>query len=258
MLLKDTFNEGSIWDRGDSNPRECGKVQVRTPRLLLTSGMATARPVSSFMAAAAGGAPPAPAPLTVSKTDMALANLRARALDLHARLLELRDSISMLRDGVGPARNAPWAAFLAKYETLAKLFSQLTEELDRAVVEVGFQNYILQPRAVAEDPDLIPNMLRTKLEPEVERDVMDLQAEYARDAGGDAAAESGPAAEAAAEALEMRVSMFNAFVSGAVERFDDARDRILNEPRPVEAELPRITPAAHALLQSLNSGAALP
>jgi hypothetical protein len=206
---------------------------------------------------AATGAAPGSASLTVSKTDTALATLRARALDLHARLLELRDAVSMLRDGVGPARNAPWAAFLAKYETLAKLFTQLTEELDRAVVEVGFQNYLLQPRTVAEDPDLIPNMLRTRLDPDVEKDVMTLQTEYARETEKEGG-EGGGAVEAAADALEKRIAMFNAFLAGAVERFDDARVRILNEPRPAEPELPPISPAAQALLASLNTGAPLP
>jgi hypothetical protein len=229
---------------------------------------------AAMLAASGGGTVAAAAAQPAQEAASVLANLRARTLDLHARLLELRDAVAMLRDGVGPARNAPWSVFLAKYETLAKLFFQLTEELDRAVVDVGFQNFLVLPRGVAEDADLVPNMLRTRLEPDVEKDMLALQAEYVSDAAGaegaDVAAaesaESAAAAEsaesaaesAAAAVLEKRIAAFNAFVGGAVDRFDDARERLLREPRPAERPLPAATPRAQELLTALTTGAALP
>lgn len=60
------------------------------------------------------------------------------------------------------------------------------------------------------------------------------------------------------EALQKRAAMFDAFVAGALDRFDDARERILTTPLPQAPALPRITPAAHALLQALSTGASLP
>lgn len=198
--------------------------------------------------------------MAVPKTENALANLRARALDLQARLLELSDAVAMLRDGVGAFRNAPWSAFLAKYETLAKLFMQLTEELDRAVINAGFQSYILRPRAAAEDPDLVPNMLRTRLEPEVEADLMELQAEYEREAAGalDVGAGSLGTVEGerkAAEVLKRRVEQFNFFIEGALERYDDARDIDLSDPRPPEPPAPTAPPKGQGLLNALMTGA---
>jgi hypothetical protein len=220
---------------------------------------------AAMLAASGGGTVAAAAAQPAQEAASVLANLRARTLDLHARLLELRDAVAMLRDGVGPARNAPWSVFLAKYETLAKLFFQLTEELDRAVVDVGFQNFLVLPRGVAEDADLVPNMLRTRLEPDVEKDMLALQAEYVSDAAGAegadvAAAESAESAaeSAAAAVLEKRIAAFNAFVGGAVDRFDDARERLLREPRPAERPLPAATPRAQELLTALTTGAALP
>lgn len=194
--------------------------------------------------------PPAAAPARTAvdhpKTYSALANMRARALDLHARLLELSDAVAMLRDGVGVFANAPWPAFLAKFETLAKLFAQLSDELDRAVVDVGFQNYLLRPRAADE---LVPAMLRTRLEPEVERDVAELRTEAAAEGEGE-----GDAAEKI-EAMKNRISMFNNFIEGALESFDDERDISLADPRPPEVPPPKSTPEGQALLTALMTGA---
>lgn len=227
-------------------------------------------PVAQVGVAAAGGAKK----LDLPKADNALANLRARALDLHARLLELRDAVLMLRDGVGPARNAPWREFLSKYQTLAKLFNQLTDELERAVYEVGFQNFVLQPRGVAEDPDLVPNMLRTKLEPDIEKDIAGLQAEFERDTATAAAAtaasasggvgqqSTGPGANGQASnplaALERRILMFNAFLDGARGRYEELVESVFEKPRPAEAPRLSTTPRAQELLTSLTTGAPLP
>jgi hypothetical protein len=147
--------------------------------------------------------------------------------------------------GISLARTS----FLSKYETLSKLFYQLTEELDRSVTEVGFQNFLLQPKGMAEDPELVPNLLRTKLEPEVERDLEALQKQCADEMGGE---------QPSMEAIEKRILMFNAFVSSAMERFEDARTDLLESPRPEEPEPAPVSARAQALLTALSAGEPLP
>jgi hypothetical protein len=141
------------------------------------------------------------------------------------------------------------SSFLVSYETLSKLFFQLTEELDRAVTDVGFQNFLLQPKALGEDPELVPNLLRTMLEPEVEKDVQALHAEYVADMGG-----STPTSLE----LERRILLFNAFVSGATERYEELRDELLDLPRPPEHQVLDTPPAAQALLAALAAGTPIP
>lgn len=239
-------------------------IYGQTPNLVPTP---MAGPASKAAVPGLGG----PKKVELPKADNALANLRARAFDIHARLLELRDAVLMLRDGVGPARNAPWRDFLSKYETLAKLFSQLTDELERAVYEVGFQSLVLQPCGVAEDPDLVPNMLRTKLEPDVEKDIADLQAEYERDTasmasaggvrgGGPGASGSAAAAAAAASSakLAQRILTFNAFLEGARGRYEEEIESIFDKPRPANVPGLATTARAQALLTALTTGAPLP
>jgi hypothetical protein len=142
--------------------------------------------------------------------------------------------------------------FLSKYQTLSKLFFQLTDELDRAVTEVGFQNFLLQPRALSEDPDLVPSLLRTRLEPEVERDLEELQAQCAADMGGGGGA---PPPEAD---IERRILLFNAYVSGALERYEELRDEVLEAPPPPATPQVDTPPAAQALLAALAAGTPIP
>jgi len=179
---------------------------------------------------------------TVTKVDAALVNLRSRALDLHARLLELRDAAAMMRDGVGMGRNEAWPTFLNKYDALSKLFYQLTEELERSLTEVGLENFVAQPKAIVGDPAFVPELLRTKLEPEVERDLEMLQKEYAAD-GND-------------QSVAVRISSFNGFIESAVDHFQDLRD-VLAKPRPAEAPVRTAPPASDAILAAIATGAAL-
>lgn len=178
----------------------------------------------------------------VTKIDAALVNLRARALDLHARLAELRDAAAMLRDGVGMGRNEAWPTFLNKYDTLAKLFYQLTEELDRSLTEVGLENFVAQPKSVTTDPTLVPELLRTKLEPEIERDFENLQKDHATDTSD--------------KDVAVRISSFNAFIEAALDQFQDLRDD-LAKPRPQEPPGKIVPPAADAILDAITSGAGL-
>lgn len=141
------------------------------------------------------------------------------------------------------------STFLNKFETLARLYHQLTEELDRAVTESGFENYLLQPKAVADDPELVPNLLRTKLEPDVESDLDKLNKSYIDDVDG---------TDQSAESLESRISSFNSFVLAAVERYEDAREDLLVNPRPVESPPQMPSANAQALLTALSSGAPIP
>lgn len=138
---------------------------------------------------------------------------------------------------------------MSKYETLSKLYHQLTEELDRAVTENGFDNFLLQPKAVTDDPELVPNLLRTKLEPEVENDVQDLHKLFVEDSDG---------SQPSPEDLERRILLFNAFIANAVETFEDRRDELLSASRPEELQLSQSSASAQAILSALSSGAPIP
>jgi hypothetical protein len=117
------------------------------------------------------------------------------------------------------------------------------------VTEAGFQNFLLQPTGLAEDSELVPNLLRTKLEPEVERDLETLQKQCEGDLGG---------GHSPLDAIEKRILMFNAFVSSALDRFDDSRVDLLSSPRPQEPESEPTGTRAQALLVALSTGRPLP
>lgn len=104
-----------------------------------------------------------------SRDDAVLVNMRKKCIDLHARLEELRDLVAQLRDGVGPERNEAWYTFLKKFDTIGKTTATLTEELDRSMT-IGHDNFVAVPVALTTDPAELPDFLRTKLDPEVERE----------------------------------------------------------------------------------------
>lgn len=160
------------------------------------------------------GALPAAPPPRSGKLDSALVNLRSRTIELHDQLSELYKPLAMLRDGVGPARTASWPTFLSKFDTLCKLYFQLTKELDRAVTDVGLANFVLEPRGVAEDSGLVPELLRTKLMPEMEKELEELE-EECRKVEGDGGGK-----------VDEKVGEFNAFVDLALERFGELRDEL--------------------------------
>lgn len=116
-----------------------------------------------------------------TKIDSTLANIRTKAGDLHARLEELRDGVGQLRDGIGPRRHETWYTFLKRFNTVKKSTSALTEELDRALTE-GLDNFATVPAALTMDSPRLPELLRTKLELEVDRDFQALHKMFAAQA----------------------------------------------------------------------------
>ncbi|OSX80873.1 hypothetical protein BU14_0031s0045 [Porphyra umbilicalis] len=193
-------------------------------------GPAGVAPLGGALPGAAPG--PARPPSTAvfgSKVDSALVSLRLRALELNGRLVELLNSVVALRDGVGTGRDDAWPAFLAAFDTIAKLFTALTADLSRASTEAGLAHYVLLPapascEATSETP--MASLARTKLPPDVEDDAAALAAAAAREMG--AAGTRGAAAQA--RALAAHVAVYNTFVEGAVDRFAAARED-LSVPR---------------------------
>ena len=155
------------------------------------------------------------------RLDSALVNLRARTLDLHERLAELREALIMLRDGVGPGRLASWPTFLSKFDTLSKLYSQLTKELDRAVREADLVNFVLEPHGIAEDVNLVPDLLRTKLMPEMEKELEEMDEEWKKERERDAVG-----SRVNGERIDKRIGEFNAFIGLALERFAELREEL--------------------------------
>lgn len=181
----------------------------------------------------------------MTKVDTALVSLRSRALDIHRRLIELRDSVTMLRDGVGPGRAAAWPSFLEKYDVLSKIFSQLTDELDRAFTDAGLDSFVALPRAVTDDPAVLPELLRTKLDPDVEREYQDLQKGYNPDKQ-----------DANTPPINVRIETFNDFIESALEEFQELRDKMA-EPRPREPQPPPNLPSADVVLAAITNGTGL-
>lgn len=178
----------------------------------------------------------------VTKVDAALVSLRARILDLHARTSELRDLSCMLRDGFGQGRNAVWPQFLDKYDTIAKLYSLVTEELDRAVVETGLENFSAIPCALTQDPGALPDLLRTKLEPEVERELKELQKGYEKGRN--------------TLPIGKRIAVYNELIDGFLDEFQELRDS-LAQPRPAEPPEPQVPQNAEIVLQAISNGTGL-
>lgn len=176
-----------------------------------------------------------------TRVDGTLVKLRSLSLDLHARLSELRDITAMLRDGVGPGRHSNWELFLERYDTLSKLTSRLTEELDRAQTE-GIQHLIAEPRQLsAPGQTPIPELLRTRLEPAIERDFSSLAS----------TAPSIPQVDIATGIIR-----FNRFLESALAEYQDTRDMTL-EDRPVETEQNLQAQGADAVLAAISNGAGL-
>lgn len=113
------------------------------------------------------------------------------------------------------------------------------------MTEAGLNNFVVQPKDVAVDPAFVPDLLRTKLELEVERDYDALRREYAADAG-----------DTDDSAVERRTSEFNAFIESALDHFQDRRDE-LAKPRPTEPPPRRAPQAADAILAALTKGVGL-
>lgn len=177
------------------------------------------------------------APKPASKVDATLIALRARSLELHARLSELRDSAAMVRDGVGPSRNSTWPDFLTQHDTLSRLSTQLTEDLQRSLAD-GLDNFVAVPKAVTPDPNELPDLLRTRLDPAVEREYEALGKEFD------------------GEDVSRRISAFNGFLEREVETFQDLRES-LSKARPQEKSPRAPSAAADAVLAAIATGTGL-
>ena len=176
-----------------------------------------------------------------TRVDGTLVKLRSLSLDLHARLSELRDTTAMLRDGVGPGRNSDWELFLERYDTLSKLTRRLTEELERAQTE-GVQHLIAEPRQMSVPGQTpIPELLRTRLEPAIERDFSSLAS----------TAPSIPQVD-----IAKGIIRFNRFLENALAEYQDTRDMMV-EDRPVENAHNLQAQSADAVLAAISSGAGL-
>lgn len=178
-----------------------------------------------------------------SRDDAVLVNLRKKCLDMQARLQELRDHLMQLRDSVGPDRHDNWYTFLQKYDTINKTAATLCEELDRSLT-IGHDNFVTVPAALTADPAELPDFLRTKLDPEVERDFDTLTSMYTSlvhpTAGSTTISGGGhrggqhqqhhESATVASGSLPVGdVVPTNAAVSGRIEIFNDMIDKVLEE-----------------------------
>lgn len=179
-----------------------------------------------------------------AKVEVVLVSLRARAFDIHARLAELADILAQVRDGVGDGRVATWTDFLNKFDALSALAGQLCEELERAVGEAGLSHYVVHPssKAPSKQDGEIPGLLRTRREPELERDVEALAASFQD--------------SVTPEALTARIEDFNAFVDDLVGDIAALREDHAPEPM-TEPPRPRPTPGANVVLAALTTGAGL-
>ena len=124
----------------------------------------------------------------------------------------------------------------------------MTEELDRAVMEAGLQNFLLQPCGLSEDSSLVPDLLRTRVEPEVERDLQKLKEQYTENVGGKS--------NVSRENIAKRIVAFNAFVDDTVEQFQDLRETLTTQVA-ADASPKRSAPAAEDVLKALSHGEGL-
>lgn len=172
-----------------------------------------------------------------TKIDASLGLVRKRALELHTGLRELQDQAAQLRDGVGPQRGSDWRKFLEQYDTLSIRLQQLTQELERAMT-VGLHHFVTIPLGVTDDPTLLPDLLRTRLEANVEREFENLGKRYE---GGD---------------VGQRIANFNDFVLAEIEGYDENRLRLM-EARGKKETLPVPSTNADAVLAAVVNGTGL-
>lgn len=178
--------------------------------------------------------------------DSALVNLRSRGVEIFIRLQELRDAASMMKDGVGQGRSATWTTFLEKFDTLSKLYSQLTDELDRALTVAGLQSLLAVPLANPGYGVQVPDLLRTKLDQDIEREFLELEK------GGLELKQGGKSVGPA----QVRVAEFNDFVDTALDQFQELRDGFA-VARPSETARPPTPPSAAIPLAAITNGTGL-
>lgn len=201
-----------------------------------------------------------------TKIDSTLANVRTKAGDLHIRLQELRDEVAQLRDAVGPVRNGTWYNFLQRFDTVKKTTAALTEEVERSLTE-GLDSLVAVPAALTTDAATLPELLRTKLDTHVERDLESLAQLYHTSVqgtiatatltpGAPAPAPAGAGVGAGGADVGVRVERYNEMVDAALDFFDEQRGAL----KPADVPDVPVTPvaaSADAVLLALTSGRGL-
>lgn len=149
-------------------------------------------------------------------------------------------------------------AFLAAFETIAKLFTALTADLSRASTEAGLAHYVLLPAPAACEAGSdtpIAALARTRLPPEVEDDATELAATSSREM-----IEAGRrGAVSQLRSLQAHVAVYNKFVEGAVDRYLAAREDLAVPRAPPVERRPRGPPGGggDAVLLAVERGAGL-
>lgn len=139
----------------------------------------------------------------------------------------------MLRDNVGPSRNATFPLFLSLHSTLSRLCEQLTSDLDRSQQE-GLPYFATVPNAA--DP-VAPELLRTRLDIEVERDFEGMAHAFKGDA-------------------TQKVIRYNQAVETVLKVVADKRQQG-EKARRLQGGAPAPSPNAEKVLAALTTGAYL-
>uniref|UniRef100_A0A7S1TIT7 Mediator of RNA polymerase II transcription subunit 8 n=1 Tax=Compsopogon caeruleus TaxID=31354 RepID=A0A7S1TIT7_9RHOD len=153
--------------------------------------------------------------------DATLGSLRNRAVDLRTTVGELREAAAGMADGL---TSVQWPVMLDKYDGLCRIFYQFTDDVERAISEIGLNCLIIQPATMPAGVDLestldsIPDLLRTKLDPEIEEE--------------HAALVSSSERNESKEEINRRARMFNDYVEDIELKIADWRDTFIAGKEP--------------------------
>jgi len=177
---------------------------------------------------------------TTAKVWESLVTFRGHSAAVHVRISEFLDVLSQVRDGMGPDKDIEYSAMLEKFDAINKLAGQMCAELRDSSID----SYVIHPgRGAAQlQAGLIPDLLRTMREGEIERDVETLREAY-------------PHPKDAAS-IERRITTHNNIVENVLVLIEEKQDELTLEP--IKEEEKREAPAAaNAILAALTSGAGL-
>lgn len=158
------------------------------------------------------------------------------------KLLRRTQDILTLLDTILNRRNYSWPEVLEQYAVLSAHYSRLCDDLHAALF-----HYVLFPEQLPPDVTWVPELLRTKLLPEQEKDMLALLAALRSAEGG---------APESDEALALRVANHNASLAEVAAEYARVRDSVR-----VRARLPLPPPlqaaAVNAALAATLLGAGL-